>query len=210
VGFIDSTGKIIINPIYDDGDKIFKLYYMYGMDEGDMYYSNKFFDDRCKVSLNHKFGIIDINGNVILPFEYQHIYYEFYDTQIRKVKLKKLKPWISRATRRFLIKQEKNKGIKKIPSQSARDFFVLWGGSLKTSPYPLRHRSKSWHTRGTFYIIPSIPPGIPPCMCGLSSSGSSANIQSVVKSIEATEAAFSRATRPTFVGSITPAAIRFS
>ncbi|MNY34574.1 hypothetical protein D3C86_1689250 [compost metagenome] len=62
------------------------------------------------------------------------------------------------------------------------------------------------------YIMPPIPPppigGIPPPAGA--SSGSSANTHSVVNNIAAIEAAFSNATRPTLVGSITPAAIKFS
>ncbi len=54
------------------------------------------------------------------------------------------------------------------------------------------------------YIIPGIPPpippGIPPC-----SSGMSISAHSVVKIIPATEAAFSKATLVTFLGSIIPA-----
>ena len=58
------------------------------------------------------------------------------------------------------------------------------------------------------YIIPSIPPPIGG-IAGLSSF-LSASTQSVVSSIPAIEEAFSSATRDTLVGSITPAASRFS
>jgi hypothetical protein len=61
-----------------------------------------------------------------------------------------------------------------------------------------------------FYIIPGIPPPMP---CGGIegwSSFSSTMTASVVRNIPATEAAFSRATRVTFAGSITPDAKRFS
>ena len=58
------------------------------------------------------------------------------------------------------------------------------------------------------YIIPPIPPA---GICGIGfSAGFSASTHSVVRNIEAIEAAFSRATRDTFVGSIIPAAIRSS
>ena len=57
-----------------------------------------------------------------------------------------------------------------------------------------------------FYIIPGIPPGIPPPIGGIgtSSSCSSATTHSVVSIIEAIEAAFSSAILETLVGSITP------
>lgn len=62
-----------------------------------------------------------------------------------------------------------------------------------------------------YYIIPPIPP---PPIGGMwppfSSSGSSAKTTSVVNNIAAIDAAFSNAIRPTLVGSITPALIRFS
>ncbi len=54
-----------------------------------------------------------------------------------------------------------------------------------------------------------MPPPMGAWLCGFSSR-SSASRQSVVRSIPAIEAAFSRATRVTLVGSITPAATRFS
>src|SRR5690606_27473699 len=66
--------------------------------------------------------------------------------------------------------------------------------------------------KGNPYIMPGIPPPIggTPAAAAPPSSGSSANTHSVVNSIDATEAAFSSATRETFVGSITPAPIKFS
>ena len=62
------------------------------------------------------------------------------------------------------------------------------------------------------YIIPGIPPpipGAPPIGAG-SSLGISVIVASVVNNIPATEAAFSKATRVTLVGSIIPAASIFS
>jgi hypothetical protein len=59
------------------------------------------------------------------------------------------------------------------------------------------------------YIIPPIPPGGPAGIGG-SGSGSSTNTHSVVSSMPAIEAAFSRAILATFAGSITPALSRFS
>jgi len=57
-------------------------------------------------------------------------------------------------------------------------------------------------------MSPPIPPPIGGII-GLSFSFSSANTHSVVRIMPAIEAAFSRATRVTLVGSITPAAIKF-
>ena len=54
-----------------------------------------------------------------------------------------------------------------------------------------------------FYIIPPIP-GLPIGIAGFS-SGLSTMRHSVVRNMPAIEAAFSRATRATFAGSITPA-----
>lgn len=54
------------------------------------------------------------------------------------------------------------------------------------------------------YIIPGIPPPIPPGIAGASSLIST-KAHSVVKIIPATEAAFSKAIRVTFLGSIIPA-----
>jgi hypothetical protein len=56
-------------------------------------------------------------------------------------------------------------------------------------------------SQGRYYIIPPMPP---PPIGGPAgaSSGSSANTTSVVNNIAAIEAAFSKATRPTLVGSI--------
>ena len=59
-----------------------------------------------------------------------------------------------------------------------------------------------------FYIMPPIPPaGIAGAATG---SGISVMAHSVVRNIPATEAAFSRATRDTLVGSITPASNIFT
>ena len=61
------------------------------------------------------------------------------------------------------------------------------------------------------YIIPPIPPIPAAGMAGAGfSSFLSAITHSVVKNIPAIEAAFSRATRVTLAGSITPAAKKFS
>jgi hypothetical protein len=63
--------------------------------------------------------------------------------------------------------------------------------------------------KGIDYIIPPIPPIHAGGPAGVSSL-ISASTHSVVSSIPAIEAAFSRATRVTLVGSITPAANMFS
>lgn len=61
------------------------------------------------------------------------------------------------------------------------------------------------------YIMPPIPPIPPAGMAGAGfSSFLSAITHSVVRNIPAIEAAFSRATRVTLAGSITPAAKKFS
>src|SRR5690606_10833531 len=66
-------------------------------------------------------------------------------------------------------------------------------------------------SRNDDYIIPPMPPPIGGAPAPApASSGSSANTHSVVNNMEAIEAAFSNATRDTFVGSITPAPIKFS
>ena len=66
--------------------------------------------------------------------------------------------------------------------------------------------SQSWNNLVSIlssYIMPGIPP---PIGLGLASSLISISAHSVVKIIPATEAAFSKATRVTFFGSIIPAA----
>ena len=57
----------------------------------------------------------------------------------------------------------------------------------------------------TYYIIPGIPPPIGGIPAAGVSSLISIKAHSVVKIIPATEAAFSKATRVTFLGSIIPA-----
>ena len=60
------------------------------------------------------------------------------------------------------------------------------------------------------YIIPPIPPPIPPGgIIGCLSSFSSTRTHSVVRNIPAIDAAFSKATRVTLAGSITPDSKRF-
>jgi hypothetical protein len=64
---------------------------------------------------------------------------------------------------------------------------------------------------GCDYIIPPIPPIPPGPPIGIEglSSFSSTITASVVRNIPAIEAAFSRAIRATFAGSITPASYKF-
>lgn len=74
LGFIDSTGKVIIEPkfennIHSEGVK--------DMTEGERFEINRFFNGICTVKENNKFGIIDTTGKVIIPIIYEHIYYEF-------------------------------------------------------------------------------------------------------------------------------------
>jgi hypothetical protein len=74
LGFIDSTGKVIIEPrfgnnIHSEGVK--------DMTEGERFEINRFFDGICKIEENNKFGIIDTTGKVIIPIIYEHIYFEF-------------------------------------------------------------------------------------------------------------------------------------
>ena len=61
------------------------------------------------------------------------------------------------------------------------------------------------------YIMPPIPPPIPPSIGGMGASflGSSTMVASVVSNKDATEAAFSKATRVTFVGSMMPASLHW-
>ena len=69
-------------------------------------------------------------------------------------------------------------------------------------------KSKLFYKHKISYIIPPIPPaGIAGAAAG---SGMSAIAHSVVRNIPATEAAFSRATRDTLVGSMTPASNMFT
>ena len=60
VGFMDSTGKVSINPIYDNYEKCNNVYYSYRMYEGDLGEFYNFTDNLCKVLLNSKLGISDI------------------------------------------------------------------------------------------------------------------------------------------------------
>ena len=69
-----------------------------------------------------------------------------------------------------------------------------------------------WDALEDDYIMPPMPPipsMPPPCECPASGSLISLKTHSVVKIIPPIEAAFSSATRDTFLGSITPAAIKF-
>jgi hypothetical protein len=74
LGFIDSLGKVIIEPkfennIHSEGVK--------DMTEGERFEINRFFDGICKIEENDRFGIIDTTGKVIIPLIYEHIYYEY-------------------------------------------------------------------------------------------------------------------------------------
>ncbi len=80
VGFMDSAGKISINPVYDNYEKCNNVYYSYRMYyEGDLGEFYNFTDNLCKVLLNCKLGIMDIKGSVIIPIEYKLINYEYYN-----------------------------------------------------------------------------------------------------------------------------------
>ena len=84
---------------------------------------------------------------------------------------------------------------------------------LKAEKQKPRPSGRGFHNlvRGPAYIMPPIPPmPLISGMAGAFSSFSSLITHSVVRSMEAIEAAFSSATRVTLVGSITPAASRFS
>ncbi len=76
---------------------------------------------------------------------------------------------------------------------------------------PGNHLVKSgfYFQEGMIYIMPSIPP---PPIGGIAGFSSliSESTHSVVRSIPAIDAAFSKATRATLVGSITPASYNFS
>ncbi|MDP3928710.1 MAG: WG repeat-containing protein [Bacteroidota bacterium] len=61
LGFIDSTGKVIIEPRFVLND----LDYIY----------ENFYNGICKIKQNNKFGMIDTLGKVIIPFIYESIYY---------------------------------------------------------------------------------------------------------------------------------------
>lgn len=74
VGFIDSTGKIIISSKYDRID-YFDDRYM--LQEGDVFESYNFIDNLCEVVFNNAAGVIDTKGNTILPFIYHFIRYEY-------------------------------------------------------------------------------------------------------------------------------------
>ncbi len=74
LGFIDSLGKVIIEPkfennIHSEGVK--------DMTEGERFEINRFFDGICKIEENDRFGIIDTTGKVIIPLIYEHIYFDF-------------------------------------------------------------------------------------------------------------------------------------
>ena len=81
--------------------------------------------------------------------------------------------------------------LKKIPNPLNKEFGIFFKVNL------------------LLYIIPYIPPPPPGIDIGLSSFISE-RTHSVVRSIPAIEAAFSKATRVTLVGSITPASYNFS
>lgn len=53
-GFINTDLKIVINSIYDNSD----YYFMNGL---------------CPVELNNKWGVIDVTGKTIIPFQYESI-----------------------------------------------------------------------------------------------------------------------------------------
>ena len=74
---------------------------------------------------------------------------------------------------------------------------------------PQQGRRGVFLSEGADYIMPPMPPCPPGAGAGLS-SGLSATTHSVVRRRAATEAAFSRARRVTFVGSMIPDSIMFS
>lgn len=74
LGFIDSTGKVIIEPKFENN---INSEGVKNMTESETLEINRFFDGICKIEENNKFGIIDTNGKVIIPIIYEHIYYEY-------------------------------------------------------------------------------------------------------------------------------------
>ncbi len=76
LGFIDSTGKVIIEPRFENN---INSEGMKDMTEGERFEINRFFDGICKIEENNKFGIIDITGKVIIPIIYEHIYFEYFN-----------------------------------------------------------------------------------------------------------------------------------
>ena len=63
IGYKDKSGNIVIEPIYDDG----KLFGGSGISEDDSMSASVLKDGKC--------GVIDIYGNVIVPFMYEEAYH---------------------------------------------------------------------------------------------------------------------------------------
>lgn len=63
IGYKDKSGNIVIEPIYDDG----QLFVGSGISEDDSMYASVLKDGKC--------GVIDIYGNVIVPFMYEEAYH---------------------------------------------------------------------------------------------------------------------------------------
>lgn len=61
LGFIDSTGKAIIEPRFVLNDEDYRY--------------ESFYNGICKIKQNNKFGMIDTLGKVIIPFIYESISY---------------------------------------------------------------------------------------------------------------------------------------
>jgi hypothetical protein len=68
LGFIDSTGKVIIEPSFI-------------LDKDD-YLDERFYNGICTIKQNNKFGMIDTTGKVIIPIIYESIYYNHSDEHI--------------------------------------------------------------------------------------------------------------------------------
>lgn len=102
-GLLDMNGKVVINVLYDALDKVSDSILFFANDNkfGLMGWDEKvikYFEyDRVyrvghfyKVSKNYREGIVDVNGNVLLPVKYDYVKdgYDFYSRGYCKVKLK--------------------------------------------------------------------------------------------------------------------------
>lgn len=63
IGYKDKLGNIVIEPIYDDG----QLFVGSGLSEDDALFVSVLKDGKC--------GVIDLHGNVIVPFMYEEAYH---------------------------------------------------------------------------------------------------------------------------------------
>lgn len=75
IGFIDSTATIVINPVYDNSfDWDYRWDYQTEVDRWDMHH---FVENMCMAIKNHHVGVIDNRGNIILPFKFNYVYFEY-------------------------------------------------------------------------------------------------------------------------------------